>query len=270
MPCDRCNPHTFAMQLEETRDKAAIERELAGDPIRALYHLGDLDDHYFKKCRWFFISDGGNVVTVVLLYESWGVALLPLGDYIGLQFFIDEYGSNLPDRFYGTWMPEHDDVFSRCYSIPNKQRMYRMVLTRDQFSPQPPDNRVARLDESHSDGVRTLLESYPENFFEEYQLSTGFYRGILDGGKVLSMAGVHTTNRERKVAAIGNIVTSEACRGRGLATAVTSTLVTDLLVDHDLVGLNVNRENLAAIHVYERLGFRVGVEFFEGFCHKRS
>lgn len=270
MPCDRCSPYTFAMQIEETRDKAAIEKELAGDPIRALYHLGDLDDYYFEKCRWFFVSDAGNVVTVVLLYESWGVALLPLGDSAGLQFFIDEHGNNLPGRFYGTWMPEHDATISRCYSIPNKQKMYRMVLTRAEFSPQPPDSRVVCLDESHSDGVRTLLESYPENFFEEYQLSTGFYRGIISDGEVLSMAGVHTTNRERKIAAIGNIVTSETCRGRGLATAVTSALVADLLDDHDLVGLNVNRDNHAAIHIYEQLGFRVGVEFFEGFCHKRN
>lgn len=270
MPCDRCSPHTFAMQLEETRDKAAIERELAGDPIRALYHLGDLDEYYFRKCRWFFVRDGENVITVVLLYESWGIALLPLGDSSGLQFFLDRHDDKLPDRFYGTWMPEHDDVISQCYSIPKKQKMYRMVMTRDEFSPQPPDDRVVCLDESHSDAVCTLLESYPENFFEEYQLSTGFYRGILGDGKVLSMAGVHTTNRERKVTAIGNIVTDEAYRGQGLATAVTSALVSDLLVDHDLVGLNVNRENLAAIRVYERLGFRVGVEFFEGFCQKKS
>jgi ribosomal protein S18 acetylase RimI-like enzyme len=258
------------MKIREVSDRASIEREIGSDPIRALYHLGDLDKYYFSKCEWYFIYDTDLPVTVVLLYKSWGVAVLPLGDSSGLRFFLERRADLLPDRFYGTWMVEHDSVMGRSLEIPDKRPMYRMAATQESFRPSPPDNRVVDLNPSHVDAVRVLLRSYPGNFFEEYQLETGYYRGIFDAGKLVSMAGIHTTNRKNGTAAIGNIVTDEAYRGRGFARSVTSKLVDDLLLDHTLVGLNVGRENAPAIRVYERLGFDVRVKFYEGFCLKRK
>jgi len=113
-----------------------------------------------------------------------------------------------------------------------------------------------------------LLESYPDNFFEEYQLATGYYRGIFMDGKLVAMAGVHATNVDAGVAALGNVVTDRKYRNHGLASHVTSATVLALLVEHDLVGLNVAASNTPAINVYRRLGFEVEVNFSEGFCCK--
>jgi ribosomal protein S18 acetylase RimI-like enzyme len=258
------------MELRRVQDKASIETEISSDPVRALYHLGDLDEYYFRKCAWYFVVDDERPVTVILLYESWGVALLPLGESSGLQYFLEKHADLLPRKFYGTWMIEHDDLMCRLLSIPAKRLMNRMIVTRESFVPCETDERVVALDISHAEAVRTLLLSYPGNFFEEYQLETGYYRGIFEGGKLVSMAGVHTTNSAVGVAAIGNIVTDEDYRGLGLAGYVTSKLIADLLRDHGIVGLNVSQENGAAIRVYQRLGFRVGVEFYEGYCFKKE
>jgi ribosomal protein S18 acetylase RimI-like enzyme len=254
------------MRLKQVSDKALIEEQVSSDPIRALYHLGDLDEYYFKRCSWYFVYDSDHPITVILLYKTWGVTVLPLGKSDGLRFFLKSYFDELPDRFYGVWMTEHDAVMDESFDIPDKKRMNRMVVTGESFKPSPVDSKVVGLNSTHADIVRVLLQSYPNNFFEEYQLETGYYRGILDGGKLVSMAGIHTINRERGVAAIGNVVTDEAYRGQGLARSVTSKLVSDLLCDHKLVGLNVGRDNSPAIEVYSRLGFEIACEFYEGFC----
>ncbi len=258
------------MRLKRVEDKALIESQLLSDTLRALYHLGDLNDYYFGKCRWYFICDGDTPITLILMYESYGKVLMPLGQPSGLQFFLEHHQDLLQEKFYGTWMTEHDAVMGRVLAIPDRKRMYRMAVTCRSFLPSPADDRVKALDESHVDAVQALLGSYPDNFFEPYQLATGYYRGIFDNRKLVSMAGVHTTNRENRVAAIGNIVTDRAYRGRGLAGAVTSKLVGDLLCDHDLVGLNVNQGNETAIRVYRRLGFEIGIQFYEGYCSIRG
>jgi len=256
------------MKLQRISDKKTIERELSSDRVRALYHLGDLDDYYFKKCEWYFVSDAETVTSVILLYKTWGTTLLPLGTPEGLRFFLEEHSDVLPNEFYSVWMPEHENVMAELLELPGRRPMFRMAVAVDAFLPCESRSEVINLDMSHIEGVRRLLGSYPGNFFEEYQLNTGYYRGIFDEGSLIAMAGVHTINSNTGVVAIGNVVTNETYRGRGLAREVTSRLVADLLVDHKLIGLNVSAENEPAIRVYRKLGFDVRLEFFEGDCTK--
>ena len=78
----------LTMRLKQVSDKALIEEQVSTDPIRALYHLGDLDEYYFKRCSWYFVYDGDHPITVILLYKTCGVTILPLGEPDGLRFFL--------------------------------------------------------------------------------------------------------------------------------------------------------------------------------------
>ena len=53
----------------------------------------------------------------------------------------------------------------------------------------------------------------------------------------------------------GSIAVAESHRGRGLGTRLTARIARSLLETADHVGLNVRRDNRAAIACYERLGF---------------
>lgn len=256
------------MKLRQIFDKKTIEKEVAPDRVRALYHLGDLDDYYFKKCEWYFVTAAEKTASVILLYKTWGTTLLPLGSPSGLRFFLENHSDLLPDEFYAVWMPEHDVVMAETLELPGKRPMLRMAVTSDTFLPCRSGHEVVNLDMSHLSDVRELLRSYPNNFLEEYQLNTGYYRGIFEDESLIAMAGVHTINRNTGVVAIGNVVTDEAHRGRGLAREVTSRLVADLLTNHRLIGLNVSSDNEPAIRVYRKLGFDIRLEFFEGDCMK--
>jgi predicted GNAT family acetyltransferase len=74
-------------------------------------------------------------------------------------------------------------------------------------------------------------------------------------GRIVSVAGVHVLSRQHRVAALGNVATNAAFRGRGLGRVVCAALCKDLVAIADPVGLNVLSSNAAAISLYEQLGF---------------
>ncbi len=258
------------MRIRRVTDKSLLQRCLSTDRIEALYFLGDLDDYYFPKCEWYFVEDNGSPRSIILFYKSAGTTMLSLGDTAGVEYFLNEHHDLLPDRFYSAWYDKHDTAMRDALVIPDTKRMLRMSVTNETFKPCEYSDEIVSLDLSHTDQVRRLLESYPGNFFEEYQLATGYYRGILVDGKLVAMAGVHTTNVNAGVAAVGNVVTDREYRKRELACRVTSDVVAALLRRHDLVALNVERDNEQAVRVYTKLGFEARIAFREGFCQKRG
>jgi predicted GNAT family acetyltransferase len=95
-------------------------------------------------------------------------------------------------------------------------------------------------------------------------LEDGVYYGVHEDGALVAAAGTHVVARGVGVAALGNIYTRPDRRGRGLATAVTAAVTGHLArLGIATIVLNVRDDNHAAIHVYERLGFRPYCNYFE-------
>jgi predicted GNAT family acetyltransferase len=106
--------------------------------------------------------------------------------------------------------------------------------------------------------------AYPGNWFAPRMLQTGCYYGIREGDSILCVAGVHVYSPAYRVAALGNVTTHPAWRGRGLGTAACAKLCTMLLEQGvDRIGLNVKADNHAAITSYTRLGFTKVAEYGE-------
>ena len=66
------------------------------------------------------------------------------------------------------------------------------------------------------------------------------------------------------------MLTRLAHRGRGLATACTSAVTAAALETHRDVVLNVRQDNVTAISVYRRLGYREHASFVEGPAVRRA
>lgn len=67
------------------------------------------------------------------------------------------------------------------------------------------------------------------------------------------------------VAAIGNVYTRRDRRGRKLARQTAGAVAAELLARQiPTIVLNVNQKNVAALRVYEALGFRRYCPFWEG------
>jgi predicted GNAT family acetyltransferase len=102
---------------------------------------------------------------------------------------------------------------------------------------------------------RFYAASYPNGGFTAAALQPGRYAGLRLDGVLVGVAGVHAWSAAYRVAALGNVATHPAFRGRGVAARVTASLCRWLLDTVDHIGLVVMADNHAAIRSYEKIGF---------------
>ena len=84
-----------------------------------------------------------------------------------------------------------------------------------------------------------------------------------ESGKLAGISGIHVYSPVYKVAVLGNITTNPEFRGRSICRKTTTALCKDLFESVDIIGLNVSKENYAAIKSYENIGFKITGEYEE-------
>jgi GNAT superfamily N-acetyltransferase len=176
----------------------------------------------------------------------------------------------LPKTVYLSVREEHESAVQTWYDNTGDRRpMTRMALTGDILLPTAPAPGVVRLGPEAADGIAALYAqggSFTPDAFAATQLADGVFFGVAaeDGG-LLAVGGTHIVDRTSGVAAIGNMYTHPAARGRGHAGAILAALVATLRAEGiSTIVLNVDRRNATAIRLYERHGFTVHCFFVEG------
>ncbi|MEU4474903.1 GNAT family N-acetyltransferase [Micromonospora sp. NPDC023888] len=242
------------MAVRAEHDRLVLARLLGRDPVLHAYQLGDLDDFFWPYTSWFRRGE-----QVALLYH--GVDLPTLlafaapADTEALAVLLAEMAPVLPARLYAHLSPGLAGALAGSFRLESGGRHHRMALV-----------DPARLDAVAPAGVvlgaadlpqlRELYAgAYPGNWFDERMVQTGQYVGIRDGGAVVAVAGVHVFSPAYGVAALGNVTTHPRWRGRGLGASVVAALCARLRVSVEHVTLNVQADNVAAVRLYERVGF---------------
>jgi ribosomal protein S18 acetylase RimI-like enzyme len=242
-----------------TRDRSALAAFFRRDPLLHLYELGDLDPFFWPSCRWYALTvEDGRLEAVVLEYACpLAPTVLALGreDDEAIRTLLEAVEPALPDRFYAHLSPGLVEALAGRRR-ERSGRPLKLALT-----------DRARLDAVDVDGTASLgpadLEevqrffgrAYPDSWFDPRMLETGRYAGAREDGELVAVAGVHVHSVELGVAALGNVATLPARRGRGLGRRVTAALCRRLVAEVEHVGLNVDATNAAAIACYRRLGF---------------
>ena len=98
---------------------------------------------------------------------------------------------------------------------------------------------------------------------------------VKGGRSVICPAALHAgevkaVQSPASIAAVGNVLTRLAYRGRGMATSCTSAVTEAALEQHRDVVLNVRHDNAPAVAVYDRLGYRTHGTFLEGPAVRRA
>jgi GNAT superfamily N-acetyltransferase len=164
---------------------------------------------------------------------------------------------------YAVVRPELLSSIQDRYQPSEERPMVRMLLDAARFRPASPAG-AARVRPSELDLVKALFANDPPPFFLPSMLGDGIYYGIRENDGLVALAGTHVLARDVSVAALGNVYTRPDRRGRGLATAVTSAVVRDLIdLGIATIVLNVREDNCPAVRVYERLGFQRYCTYFE-------
>ncbi len=242
---------------------AQIRGLLETDRPWAIYALGDLSPGYFEHSEWFAEGPG-----LALLYRAFATPVLfTLGQPEDLRPVMAEIGA-LPEAYLSI-RPEVLPLVRERHAIEKEMPMWRMTLAAPDFRPAAHEN-VAPLTRADVPALEALFEDgepagEKPDFFAPAMVSDGVFYGVWEGGVLIAAAGTHLVSESESIGAVGNVYTRRDRRGRGLAAQTTSAVSAELLRRGlRTVALNVNQKNAAAIHVYERLGYKKYCPFLEG------
>ena len=245
--------------MTRTRDRNEIRRILNADRVWSIYALADLDPHLFELCEWWISGEG-----LALVFT--GISICPIfvcGPKDDVELLL---ASLTADSGYLNLRDEH--AHQTAYRYVEPHRMRRMVVA--DLAPRP--GETIALGPEHATEIEALYATGTGAgvAFGAFQLDAGFFRGVRSQRELIAVAGVHVVSRNESVAGVGNVFTREDHRGKGLAQ-ITTSAVTQALLDAGIetIGLNVEIDNAAAIRAYEKLGYRMAFEYWEGTAVRR-
>jgi len=261
------------MSIVQLQDKERIESFLRRNPELHIYALGDLDDFFWPYTTWFGRQDAGELKDIVLVYagRAMPTVIAEAEQPEGMRSLLEEMGPRLPHRFHAHLSLDVEDIFQNSHIVHPHGMHCRMALRDGKRVRDSDDSRVGSLGPADLDEVLAFYkESYPGNWFDARMLETGRYYGLRDAGRLVSAAGVHVYSPHYRVAALGNIATHPAHRGKGYGTLVTARLCRTLLDEVEHIGLNVKANNEPALRCYRRLGFEVVARYAEFDFERRT
>jgi len=245
-----------------SEDPDEIRGLLNEDRGYAAYALGDLSPGFREYSRWYVAGRGRRPEALILLFERLNPpALFCFGPADGVLAAAAR--ADLPERVYFTGLDEHVDAAASWLRFEGRIPMWRMVVSPEDFRPMGLE-RARRLGMDDLPALSRLYMHGGADAFAPYQLEQGVFYGCWDGDDLIAVAGTHLVAPQERVAAVGNVFTHPAHRRRGLGAAVTSAVTAELLERGMDVVLNVSQENVSAVALYERLGYRRYCPFLEG------
>ena len=248
----------------ELANKSQILAYLETDRLYAAYAIGDLEAGLFAQCTWVGTEKDGQLGALALCFRGLEPpALFLMGMADGLRAILG--GALRPDRAYITCQPNLLAMTREFYAWDETSPMIRMALQATRFQPGERTGECIRLTTAHSEQLTWLYAQAETVAFSPVQVEHGVFYGVLQGRELVAAAGTHLVSPTYGVAAVGNVFTHSDHRRQGHGTTVTGAVVAELLRlgIRDIV-LNVGQRNVAAIRVYERLGFERYCPFLEG------
>lgn len=118
----------------------------------------------------------------------------------------------------------------------------------------PMKDSIQELKLSEVDEMLALVELTKPGPFNKRTPLLGSYFGIYDAGRLVAMAGERL--RLPGFTEISAVCTHPDSRGRGYASSLVSTLIHEIIERDETPFLHVRTENVEAIRVYEKLGFK--------------
>lgn len=247
-------------------NKTEIEHFFRKDIYLHIYSIGDLDNFFWPHTMWYGTKSNGSIDAIALLYVGPTLpTLLALSnEYEVMAKLLSSIRHLFPNRFYAHLSPGLETVLDVTHDLEAHGRHYKMALTDKMLMPDEDFSDVERLTMKDLPSIQTLYQnSYPQNWFDPRMLETNQYFGIKEKGCLVSIAGIHVYSPRYKVAALGNITTLPAHRGKGFGTRVTARLCRSLIDKGIEIGLNVKTDNLAAISCYRKIGFEIVASYKE-------
>jgi len=245
---------TRLLDVDEIRDL------LAPEGAYAAYARAQLAPPLFAQSEWWSASGPSGRAIVLHARGGLGRAMVTLGDAEVLDTIL---GLHPGPRFcFASFRAEHRRIVQRHFMLARNEPMVRMSVAGETF--RAVEGETVRLRGSDIGRVNRLYsaEGGPASYTSRH-VEDGVYYGVIQEGRLVSIAGTHVDSPAERVAVVGNVFTHPLYRGGGLATIATSAVTAALLQHCDLVALTVEAANQPALAVYTRLGYREECTLYE-------
>ncbi len=231
----------------------ACRRYLLQDPVSNVLPLGDLYSPLFEVSDVYCAVDRKRVVGVCAIYRAFLKPSVVLGAVVQdvKAALVKKAVGEISDEFVSLCPPEEVDLYKDYSTILHNHHEQQMVAN----PPRQIDCGGINVEKVKENELELLSEFYEARTeaWVPIQFRAGPYYCVKRDGKIVSAAGVHLVTPQ--ITQLGNIITDEAHRNQGFATACTNALVTDLASKGRIISLFVRANNEPAIHIYKKLGF---------------
>ncbi|MGK2912368.1 MAG: GNAT family N-acetyltransferase [Sphingobium sp.] len=166
---------------------------------------------------------------------------------------ISALGALIPENGEA-WLVEAGPlVFPADAKLRREAVLHQMIAPN--ITPSTITQDIVVLDESDSPAMLALAQLTVPGPFASRTHRLGRFLGVKDGGKLVAMAGERM--RFGGYAEVSGVCTHPDYRGRGYAAALMRAVAQNMLRQGETPFLHSYASNLAAIALYESLGFRL-------------
>ena len=252
--------------IRRLRDVEKVRAHLEKASPYSAYALAYLDRRLFPLADFYEAVSGDRTAMVMHGRGGLGPSTITMGDTALVGQLLSLHPG--PRQAFVTCEPEHIDTVLTTHNVWRPQTMVRMQLRREDFTPPADHAAVRRLTEGDAFELNRLYNEESTRYTGR-QIVEGVYFGAFHRGRLIAAAGTHIYSKREGVAVIGNVFTHQDFRSRGLGSAVTAAVASQLMQYCDLIVLNVDPANRTARHVYEQLGFKDTVRLVEAMSTRR-
>src|SRR3989475_4034527 len=200
------------------------------DRLMAAYALADIDQPEIEGARWWIARRDGDIAAVVLIVER-----LPFrpcfatGASDGLAALFRE--AIREPRVLLATPPRSRGAIEMTYRFERVDHMRRMNVSIQRFRPRI-NQDVRRLGADDLDAVIDLYGHASRTYFTPERMRREIYFGVYQADILVAGAGTHVRSTKSGIAAVGNVLTRLAYRGRGMARSCTSAVTETALEQH--------------------------------------
>jgi len=148
---------------------------------------------------------------------------------------------------------DSEPILPTNWEMVHSGEMYQMICD---APPHLEESQIFReLTEADVPEMLALTKLTEPGPFLPRTIELGAYLGIFDAGYLVAMAGerLHLTGFTE----ISAVCTHPQYRGRGYGNALLSALISRIALRGETPILHVRTENLTAVRLYEKLGFKI-------------
>jgi ribosomal protein S18 acetylase RimI-like enzyme len=195
-----------------------------------------------------------NNKTISIVYEDvrfYDPDYCPFGAFENnntLSSGIDEY-LKLTENFY---MVGQRPEFSEKLILKNELVCLQMIA--DSSTDVEYKEKIIKINGSYENSLFNLVNLVQPGFFKKKTVLMGDYYGIFKDGELIAATGERMKMND--FTEISAVVTRPLYTGRGYAKQLIAHTVNKILNQNKVSYLHVNEKNVAAIKLYENLGFK--------------